>query len=466
MMAVLGLGSGFAQELVRLERSSPQVSGGDAPRLRFIQQQNALAALGAFSKHVHVWYPLFRPGFSDRYIRVMSGPLAPGPESCLVLSVAAVGALVQQDHALGTSRSENSSDLYLEAAVASLPAVIIDYSIESVQSLIVLSLYHCCISRPCQAYDYAMIASFKVQNLLRCADNSTGELYEQIKRCYWAVLLLESELRDQLDMVDSGIWDHDDKMALPDSRRTWHFEFDGGSPASATTASPGSNLSTDSVIADKGPAYFLAEIAMRRMLHRCYTAIRRTPQGEIAYAPGVALELELQLDEWHGYLPDMFHFRHLTPDIFSLPQSLTSMDPPHQFLRVQYYCCKISIYWPAVYQCIQDGTATAEVIRHCERFFHAYIQAIPSMLLSIRDCIVNRWTLYATIFTTSMAAIKAAETPCLRDRCAVDWLRLMACLESTRSVDIRIVQASASLSLLHSTLAERLTGACSSLGGT
>lgn len=466
MMAVLGLGPGFARELVKLERSSPHLAVVNAPRLRFIQQQNALAALSAFSAHVHIWYPLLRPGFSERYIRVISGPLGPGPESCLVLAVAAVGALVQQDHALGASFCEIGCELYLEAAVASLPAVLIDNSIESVQSLFLLSLYHCCLSRPCQAYDYAIIASFKVQNLLKGTDESTGELYEQTKRCYWAILLLESELRDQLDMVDSGIWDLDDKMALPDSRRTWHFDLDGDSPQMAMSASPGSNVSADSVIADKGQAYFLAEIAMRRMLHRCYTAIRRTPLGEIAYAPGVALELELQLDEWHGYLPAMFHFRPLTTDIFVMPPSFPSLDPLNEFLQVQYYCCKISIYWPAVYQCIQDSTATVEVLRHCERFFNAYIQVMPSMLLSVRACIVNRWTLYATIFVTSMAVIQAAATPCIRDGCVVDWGRLRVCLESTRAVDRGIVDASPSLSLLHSTLAERLTEACTSLSGT
>lgn len=471
MMAVLGLGPGFARELVRLERSGQQ-GHGNTPRLRFIQQHNALAALGSFSAHVHIWYPLLRPGFSERFIHVISGPLVPGPESCLVLAVAALGALVQQDHALGVSGSENSSDFYLEAAVASVPLVLVDNSIESVQSLFLLSLYHCCLSRPCQAYDYVVIASFKVQNLLRCGDESSEELHEQAKRCYWVILLLESELRDQLDLVDSGIWALDDHMALPDGRHTWQFELDSDTPQRALTTSPGSNISGDSAVADKGQAYFLAEIAMRRMLHRCYTAIRRTPLGEIAYAPGVAHELELQLDEWYCYLPDTFQFRHQTAHIPAVPPSFPTPppDPLNEFLRVQYYCCKISIYWPAAYQCIQDGMATAETLRHCERFFNAYTQAMPSILLSVRDCIVNRWTLYATVFVTSMAIIEAAGTPCIREGCAVDWARVVECLESTRQVDTRIVEASPSLSLLHSTLTERLagacsSGACSSLGG-
>lgn len=464
MMAVLGLGQGFARELVRLERSGRH-GLGNTPRLHFLQQHNALAALDSFSAHVHIWYPLLRPGFSERYIRVISGPLVPGPESCLVLAVAAVGALAQQDHALGVSGSESTCEAYLEAAVAFLPVVFVSESIESVQSLFLLSLYHCCLSRPCQAYDYVVIASFKVRNLLRSGAQGSEELQEQAKRCYWVILLLESELRDQLDLLDSGIWDLDDSMALPDGRHTWHFDPDADSAPGPMTATPGSNISADSAVADKGQAYFLAEIAMRRMLHRCYTAIRRSSTGEIAYAAGVAHELELQLDEWYCYLPSMFQFRHLTTDIPHI-SSLSSPppDPLNEFLRVQYYCCKISIYWPAAYQCIQDGMAMPEVLRHCERFFNAYVQAMPSLLLSVRNCIVNRWTLYATIFVTSMAVIQAAGTPCIREGCSVDWACVLKCLESTREVDIRIVEASPSLSLFHSTLIERLAEASSTLG--
>ena len=467
MMEVLGLGPGFARELVRLERAitppHARVHVGHAARLCFLPQQQALAALDAFSAHVHIWYPILRPGFTERYVSVLSGPLAPGSDSCLVLSVAAVGTLALEDQAVRTgapssssssSYPENSSELYLEAATASLPAVLIDESIESILALVLLSIYHCCLSRPCQAYDYAMIASFKVQNLLKRVHEvgkEEDELYEQAKRCYWAVLLLESELRDQLDMVDSGIWNCDDRVDLPDSRRSWHFHLDAGSPGTTTASPDGSIISPASAdggptASDKAQAYFLAEIAVRRMLHRCYTAIRRTPQGDIVYAPTIALELETQLDEWQSYLPDAVHFRHP-----GAPEPLSN------FLRVQYCCCKISIYWSAVYQCSQDGGATTPaILEHCERFFHAYMQSIPSMLMAVRDCIVNRWTLYATIFTTSMAVLHAAATPCLRTGCAVDWARLLACLRSTRTVDARIVQASPSLSLLHRTLADRL----------
>ncbi|KAH6874019.1 hypothetical protein B0T10DRAFT_588156 [Thelonectria olida] len=313
MMSILGLGPGFAQELVTLERNAAPVGVDCSSRVRLIQREQALSALAAFSTHIHVWYPILRPRFSERYLSIISGPLPPGSESCMVLLVAALGVLAHQDHELGVSSCDNSSELYLEAAMASLPAVLIDKSVESVQCLVLLSIYHCCLSKPYQAYDYAMIASFKVQNLLKHVGDGDGELYEHAKRAYWAVLLLESELRIHFDVIGSGIWDHDDQVSLPDSRRAWQFDIETGSPQ-GSTITPGSNISADVPQTDQTQSYFLAEISMRRMLHRCNTAIRRTPRGEIVYAPNIALELELQLDEWYGYLPESVRFQKLDID--------------------------------------------------------------------------------------------------------------------------------------------------------
>ncbi|KAG5742848.1 hypothetical protein H9Q69_014040 [Fusarium xylarioides] len=242
VMAILGLGPGFAEEIASLERNVPPVWPGHSSRMHLIQQQHALLALAAFSRHIHIWYPILHPGFSQRYLSIISGPLMPGPESCLVLLVAAVGALAQQDYELGGSGTENSSELYLEVAMASLPVVLTDKCIESVQCLFLLAIYHCCVSKPSQAYDYTMMASFKVQNLLKHIGASAEEPYQHSIRAYWAILLLESELRVQLDVVDSGIWNQDDKVPLPNSRRAWQFDVDTGSPDSTNTSPAGSRV--------------------------------------------------------------------------------------------------------------------------------------------------------------------------------------------------------------------------------
>lgn len=225
-------------------------------------------------------------------------------------------------------------------------------------------------------------------------------------------------------------------------------------------------VSATSASTDKVQSYFLAEIAMRRMLHRCNTAIRRTPDGKISYAPGVAIELELQLDEWHKYLPDLVRFEidkdadpqgseiHLTGMSSSSPCPLTN------FLRVQYHCCKISIYWPAIYQVIHEGLDDDQILDHCQRFWHSYFRLVPSIMAAFHECTVNRWTLYASIFMTTMAALKGALSPCLQDN--VDMTRLRQSFAMTRTADRRMIEISPSLTLLADTLEQKLVTECSS----
>lgn len=57
--------------------------------------------------------------------------------------------------------------MYFEAALASLPVVLTDDGMASAQSLILFGIYYCCLSKPCHALDYCLIASLKVQYLLR-----------------------------------------------------------------------------------------------------------------------------------------------------------------------------------------------------------------------------------------------------------------------------------------------------------
>jgi hypothetical protein len=156
-------------------------------------------------------------------------------------------------------------------------------------------------------------------------------------------------------------------------------------------------------------SYFLAEIAMRRMLHRCNTAVQVTSGGKYVYAPGIALELEHQLEEWYRYLPEMNSFGK--GDV-SQPLMLVNIPPCplSNFLRVQYYCCKLSIYWPAVYQAMQDGATTNILVDHCQRFFDSYAMLIPSIVAAFRDCWVNRWTLFVRwVYNLSMDILKSVD---------------------------------------------------------
>ncbi|KAH9218413.1 hypothetical protein DL95DRAFT_385461 [Leptodontidium sp. 2 PMI_412] len=458
VMSILGLDAGFARELVRLERMALPRPGALTSRLYMVAHQQALSALASFSEHVHAWYPIFRPDFSDQYFRIISGPLSPSPETCVTLLVATIGLVAQYAPSMDGTQAEPTHIPYFEAALASLPIVLTDESLESVQSLILLSIYYCCLSRPCHAHDYCLIASFKIQNMLRHLDENDIEAHERLKRAYWAVLLLESELSVQFDVAQSGIWALDDEMALPDSRRTWHFDQEVWPSIDAST-SPASVLSVTSLGSDKVQSYFLAEIAMRRMLHRCNTAIRKTEEGNLTYAPSIALELELQLNEWYEYLPEIIKFRMddeipQSSDVLSPSIFFPTPCPLSNFLCVQYYCCKISIYWPAVYQATEDAAVTNQLQDHCHRFFAAYIQLIPRILAAFNECIVNRWTLFASIFMTTMAAMKGASVPGLTR--SVDNDRLRQCFALTSSVNRSMIGISPSLNLFANTLKQRV----------
>lgn len=407
--------------------------------------------------------------------------------------VTAIGLVVYGSAGTDSGQTDLSHLPYFEAAISSLPIVLTDDTIASAQSLILLSIYHCCLSKPCHALDYCLIASLKVQSLFRkyaffvsgsygyvtdmsSFDDGDHEGHERLKRAYWVVLLLErceqslfihvsnhslanwfqSELRVQFSVPSSDIWSLNDEMPLPDSRRTWQFDTDTGSPAASST-SPASAAPLTTATTDKVQSYFLAEIAMRRMLHRCNTAIRRTVEGKIVYAPSIALELELQLDEWYKYLPDLVRFdfgpEDDSTDLNTTPGLASSTCPLSNFLRVQYHCCKISIYWPAVYQAISDETDDEQLRNHCRRFFDSYTRLIPSLMAAFHECIVNRWTLFASIFMTTMAALKGSVSYALHD--SVDTARLRRCFAIARTADRRMITISPSLTLLADTLEEK-----------
>lgn len=239
---------------------------------------------------------------------------------------------------------------------------------------------------------------------------------------------------------------------------------------------------------DKVQSYFLAEISMRRMLHRCNTAIRRTSEGQVVYAPGIALELESQLNEWYNYLPDLVRFQRWPTSavdddgvggggngrqsigarggsVGGTPGGInhsTQPCPLRNFLRVQYLCCKISIFWPAVYQAIQNENEYRnnhpddQLQDHCRRFFDAYIQAIPGLMAAFHECIVNRWTLFASIFMTTMAALKGAATPWMQG--SFDVVQMKRCFALTATADRGVIGWSPSLVLLAETLGHRLAG--------
>lgn len=176
-------------------------------------------------------------------------------------------------------------------------------------------------------------------------------------------------------------------MPLPNCHRTWQFPPPQPS-TSLAGVSPASAHSSDSTstTADQAQSFFLAEIGMRRLLHRCNSAVTYSTDNRPSYAPGIALELERQVDEWYDYLPVNIRFPKET-------SQLGTMYSLSNFLNVQYYCCKLSIYWPAVYQAIQDGRVSVHLQDHCQRFIDSYVELLPQIVIAIDICPIYKWTL-------------------------------------------------------------------------
>ncbi|KAL2861169.1 uncharacterized protein BJX67DRAFT_385916 [Aspergillus lucknowensis] len=448
IMEILGLEEDYARGLIRLERTNLLVGPPTGPPgLFFGSHQQVTNALAAFSERVHAYFSVLPLDFSEAYFHALSGPLTPSCQSCLVLLVAAIGCVAHD------AATQNP---YFDAALASLPLVLAECSLASIQCLIFLSIYYCCRLRPCQAHDYCLIASFKIQNLFKSGSQSSDQdALELTYRAYWAILLLErqvpSELSVQLDVAKSDIWRLDEYIPLPNCRHTWHFPL-AQSPTSPATVSPASIHSTDSTTADQAQSFFLAEIAMRRMLHRCNSAVTQGVDGQSRYAPSIALELERQLDEWYGYLPGNIRFTK-DEDRPHAPTQAEQICSLSNFLSVQYYCCRLSIYWPAVYQAMQDESASAQLLSHCQRFIDSYVFLLPRLRLAIHDCLIYRWTLSLTFFITTMAVLKVVDTPCL-GAANLDGLR--QCLSSIGGVSWDGVDGSPSLTVLQYTLNQRL----------
>ena len=198
-------------------------------------------------------------------------------------------------------------------------------------------------------------------------------------------------------MPESNIWKFDDRILLPGVQTSWqpcHEDQQKLLYSMRPTHSFG--MPSDTV-----KAYFLAQIAMCRMMRRCTSSVIIS-QGQELYSPVVAMELTYQLDTWHSHLPPSIRFEHhdaaALPDDFvkSVNSSPTSsVVAVTRFLQMQYYLCLAGIYWPAVYSVISTGTLEAAPMANCERFFESYFGFVITAASVIPNCPHNPWSIYA-----------------------------------------------------------------------
>jgi hypothetical protein len=125
-----------------------------------------LRAFGAFFDRIYHWYPIFFPGFLDFYLEKLASPLIPSSGACLALLAAAIGSIAQCS-SLTEAYETRPDSRYINKALCMLSNVHLEFSLTSVQCLVLLSIYYCFMVKPCQAHDYILMASSKAQAIFK-----------------------------------------------------------------------------------------------------------------------------------------------------------------------------------------------------------------------------------------------------------------------------------------------------------
>ncbi|KAJ4375198.1 hypothetical protein N0V83_002284 [Neocucurbitaria cava] len=256
--------------LLQLEMSRDSVSLGTS---RGLDLSNTGAYVQAYFERVNVFYACVNPyTWSGHYQTALSHGFRDGPESCIVLLVLALGHAGSTGSITQQNPEKDPPGLaYFTAAWSLLPSVMTRNNMVAAQCQILAAAYLVYLVRPVEAWNVLSGASMKLQLLLSAPGRVSPAEEELGKRVYWNAVMIESDLLAELDLPHSGIAQFEEGFSLPTG-----FE----------------DLGTEAVGRDE-LWYFLAEIALRRLLNRVSSMlyIRTTP-----YSKGPAATSIAQLD--------------------------------------------------------------------------------------------------------------------------------------------------------------------------
>lgn len=100
------------------------------------------------------------------YHEEVVGGREPSLQTLLALLVAAIGSVVRCP-TIAEAYLHRPDSIYIGHALSMLPNVHFEFSLMSVQCLLLLSIYYNIMVHPCQAHDYILMASCKAQALFK-----------------------------------------------------------------------------------------------------------------------------------------------------------------------------------------------------------------------------------------------------------------------------------------------------------
>lgn len=297
------------QILLQLEMAREPLALSKTPCLDL---SNTSAYIEAFFSKVNVWYACVNPfNWNSHYRTALSNGFREGPESCIVLLVLALGEASTRGSISRVGTNEDPPGLpYFASAWALLPGLMTRNSVLSAQCTVLASAYLFYLVRPLEAWTLLSSTSTKLQLLLSAPGRVPAGERELSERVYWNALLFESDLLAEMDLPHSGIVQYEEMVGLPGG-----FEPEDD----------------DSVGRDE-LWYFLAEIALRRLLNRVSQLIySKDSMASTSSLEPVVAELDFQLSQWYDSLPIPLQFpysRTMLPGTSIIPSNLGRFEEP------------------------------------------------------------------------------------------------------------------------------------------
>ncbi|PKY05330.1 hypothetical protein P168DRAFT_234414 [Aspergillus campestris IBT 28561] len=317
---------------------------------------NATSYIQAFFERVNVWYACVNPYTWPQYYKTaLSLGFREGPESCVVLLVLALGCASQHGTISSISPDREHPGLpYFIAAWGLLPSVMMRNSVVAAQCIVLTSAYLFYLVRPLEAWTLLSNASMKLQLLFGNTSRIPLQWRELSVRIYWNALLFESDLLAELELPHSGIVHFEELVDLPGG---FEEEDDDDVDGDDSDNSIDDNTNEHSVGRDE-LWYFLAEIALRRLLNRVSHMIYQKDNSlTLASLGPIVSELDFQLAQWYDNLPQSVRFPLLHPPI---------SNPVQTVLRLRYYACRTIIYRPYILAVFENEQAASDpVVREC-----------------------------------------------------------------------------------------------------
>ncbi|CAI7570929.1 unnamed protein product [Penicillium glandicola] len=378
---------------------------------------NASTYAQAFFNYGNVWYACVNPYTWNRYYQSsLAQGFQEGPMSCLVLLVLALGSASHNGSISFVSPDREPPGLpYFAAAWSFLPSVMMRNTVVATQCMVMASAYLFYLVRPLEAWTLLSSVSMKLQLLFGSPNRIPNQWRELSVRVYWNALLFESDLLAELDLPHSGIVNYEELVDLPggfeeeDEDGEEEEEDHNEGEERRTRKYQGSSRPVDSQLAVRRDElwYFLAEIALRRLLNRVSHIIYQKDSTHTLSSLGpIVSELDFQLSQWYDSLPGPVQFP-LTPTPLS--------NPVQTVLRLRYNACRTIIYRPYILAVFENEQAGADpgVKECCRRCLDATLRQLEHITSHREGHLPYLWQGALSMVSQTLLIMGATMSPTL-----------------------------------------------------